>query len=138
MDDDFGVGMGAEDVAERFQFGNQLLEIVDFAIEHDDHRAVLVEQRLLAGRQVDDGQAPVSQPHAGFQMQAAFVGAAMKLGVVHAMQQFARNVVLAAKIENTGDAAHTCSFFLVFLSDFQAVWRCLSALYPSVFSYTAA
>ena len=89
MDDDFGVGMGAEGMAQRLQFGHQFLEVVDFAVEHHDDRAVLVEQRLLAGGQVDDGQAPVPQPQPGLQMQAAFVGAAMELGFVHAMQQLA-------------------------------------------------
>ena len=89
MDDDFGIGMGAEGVAERLQFGHQFLKVVDFAIEHDDDRTVLVEQGLLAGGQVDDGQAPMPQADAGLQVQAAFVGAAMELGFVHAMQQFA-------------------------------------------------
>ncbi len=68
VDNDLGVGMSAEDVAQRLQFGHQFLEIIDFAIEHDDHRAILVEQRLLSAGQVDDGQAPVSQSHAGLQM----------------------------------------------------------------------
>ena len=89
MDDDFGIGVGAEDVAERFQFGHQLLEIVDFAIEDDDHRAVFVEQGLLAAGQVDDRQPPVPQPHSGLQMQPPLVGTAMELGFVHRVQQVA-------------------------------------------------
>ena len=89
VDDDFGVGVGAEDMAERLEFGHQLLEVVDFAVEHDDHAAVLVEQRLLAGGQVDDRQPPMSKPHARLQMQATLVGAAVELGFVHAMQQLA-------------------------------------------------
>ena len=68
------------------QLGDQLLEVVDLAVEDDDHRAVFVEQRLLAGGDVDDRQAPVAEADAGLDVQAAFVRAAVVLRLVHALQ----------------------------------------------------
>jgi hypothetical protein len=44
MDDDLGVAAGMEDVAEGFELGHELLEVVDLAVEDHGHRAVLVEQ----------------------------------------------------------------------------------------------
>ncbi len=59
--DHFGVAARAEGVPERRQLGDQLLIVVDLAVEDDDDAAVLVVQRLLAGRQVDDRQ-PLDGP----------------------------------------------------------------------------
>src|SRR3569832_647894 len=120
--------MGAEGVAERFQLGHQSLETEDFAVEYDDDRTVLVEQRLLAGGQVDDGQTPMPQSHAWLLVLAAFVGAAMELGFVHAMQQFAGKLVHAAGIENAGNAAHASCLSL---SIYRVVRRPLSAAHPA-------
>jgi hypothetical protein len=75
MHDDLGVALGVEHMAQGLQFGDELLVVVDLAVEDHHHRAVFVEQRLLAGGDVDDGQAAVAQPDAGLQVQAAFVGA---------------------------------------------------------------
>jgi hypothetical protein len=55
------------------------LVVVDLAVEDDDHRAVFVEQRLLAGGDVDDRQPPVAEADAGLDVQAALVRAAVVL-----------------------------------------------------------
>ena len=98
--------LGVEDVAQRLQLGDQLLVVVDLAVEDDDHRAVFVEQRLLAGGDVDDRQPPVAEAHAGLEVQAAFVRAAVGLRVVHALQHRAVHLARAAGVEDAGDAAH--------------------------------
>jgi len=95
-----------EHVAQRLQLGDEALVVVDFAVEDDHDRAVFVEQRLLAGGNVDDRQAPVAQANAGLDVQAAFVGAAVQLRVVHALQGGAVNGGAAAGVKNTGNAAH--------------------------------
>ena len=74
-------------MAQRLQFGHQLLEVVDLAVEHDDDAAVFVVQRLLAGRQVDDRQPAMAEPDAGLEVQSAFIGAAVELRLVHAIEQ---------------------------------------------------
>ena len=59
--------------------GIEFLEVVDLAVEDDDDGAVLVEQRLLAGRDVDDRQAAVAEADARLEVQAALVRAAVQL-----------------------------------------------------------
>ena len=109
VDDDFGVAAGVEDVAQRLQFRDEFLIVVDFAVEDDADALVFVVQRLLAGGQVDDRQAAVAEPDAGFDMQAAFVGAAMKLRFVHAVEHRTIDVAFASGVENAGYSAHKVS-----------------------------
>ncbi len=106
MHDHLGVALGVEHMAQRLQFRDQLLVVVDFAVEYHHHRAVFVEQRLLAGGNVDDRQAPVTQADAGLDMQAALVRPAVQLRIVHALQHRAADVAAAAGVENSGDSAH--------------------------------
>jgi len=106
VDDDLGVAAGVEDVAQGFELGYQFLEVVDLAVEDDRHRTVLVEQRLLAGGEVDDRQPPMRERDAGLEVVAPFVRAAMVLHVVHALHEGTIEVALAAGVEEAGDAAH--------------------------------
>ena len=79
--------LGVEDVAERLQLGDQLLEVVDLAVEDDARR---VPSSLNSGcwpvarSMIDSRRWP--KPDAGLDVQAAFVGAAMVLRFVHALQ----------------------------------------------------
>ena len=106
MHDHFGVAARAEGMTQCRQFGNERLEVVDLAVEHDDDRAVFVGQRLLAARDVDDGQAAVAEPDTGLDVQVAFVRAAVMLRLVHAVQYVARNVATVARVENANETAH--------------------------------
>ena len=106
MDDDFGVAAGVEDVTERFELGDEFLEVVDLAVEHHRDRAIFIEQRLLSRGQIDDGQPAVSERDAGLEVIARLVRATMVLDVTHALHQGAIEVALAAGIEEAGDAAH--------------------------------
>ena len=69
------------------QLGDQLLVVVDLAVEDDDRRC-RPRCTAAAGRsQVDDRQAPMAEPDAGLDVQAALVGTAVVLRLVHALQQ---------------------------------------------------
>ena len=104
--DALGVALGVEHMAQGLQFRNQVLVVVDLAVEDDDDRAVFVEQRLLAGGHVDDRQPAVTEAHAGLDVQAAFVRAAVGLRRVHAAKDAVVDGALAAGVEEAGDAAH--------------------------------
>ena len=111
VDDDLGIAAGVEDVAQGLELGDEFLEVVDLAVEHHRHRAILVEQRLLAGGEVDDGKPPVRERDAGLEVIAALVRAAMMLHVVHALHQRAVEVAFATGVEKAGDAAHDQASF---------------------------
>jgi len=104
--DGFGVALGAEHIAVAPQFIHQLEVVVDLAVEHQGHRLVVIEDRLLAGGDVDDGQAPVAEAHAGLDVQVALVRPAVMLGLVHPVQALALGETLTAGVEQAGDAAH--------------------------------
>ena len=65
VDDHLRVASGAEGVARGLQFLAQLHVVEDLAVERDPQRAVLVAERLLARREVNDGQAGVGEPPPG-------------------------------------------------------------------------
>jgi len=56
------VGPGAEAVAPRLEASANPLEVVELTVMHDDDRAVLVRDRLIARREVDDRQPRVTKP----------------------------------------------------------------------------
>ena len=106
VEDDLGVAVGAELVAQAPQLLHQFAEIVDLAVVADAKIAVGAEHGLLAAGQVDDGQAPVGQAQPRLRVQAALVGTAVELGLVHGGQQVPVGLALSGQIEDTGNAAH--------------------------------
>src|SRR6266567_1791327 len=106
-----GIAFGPEAVAEAYQFRDELPIVVDLAVIDNDDAAVLVEQWLLSGRQVDDGQAPVTEANSGLTVQPHFIGPAMKLRFVHMRDKLSRNGPPSGHIHDPDDAAH-----MVFLS----------------------
>ncbi len=106
MHDDLGVAARVKAVTERNQFRNQLLVVVDLAVEHHTDALVLVVERLLPGGQVDDRQPPVTESEPGLDVQAALIRATMVLRFVHPRQNRTVNMTLTTGIENSGNAAH--------------------------------
>src|SRR6185312_6944533 len=106
MDDHLGVAPCAEAVAGTLEFRNQLLEIVDFAVENDCDRMVLVEHRLLAMGDVDNGEPAVTKADAAIDVESRSVRPAMGKGIGHPHQQRAVDRAGGAEIENAGNAAH--------------------------------
>ena len=84
--DHLGVALRGEAVARALQALAQLAVVVDLAVEDDRDRAVLVEDRLVAGREVDHAQALDPEPDAGIDVQSARVRAAVLERGAHALQ----------------------------------------------------
>jgi len=93
-------------MSERRQLDDQLLEIVDLAIEHDDYGMVLIPKRLLPRRNVDDRQTAVPEPDAGFNMNSLPVGSAMTLRCVHPIEQTAVDRWVTGWLKDTDYSAH--------------------------------
>src|SRR3546814_16771188 len=66
VDDNFRVRARVEHMPVRLEFGAQLDEVEDLAVEHRPHRACGVVDRLVAGGQADERTSRVRQADAGF------------------------------------------------------------------------
>ncbi len=83
----------------------QLAVVVDLSVQHHRDRAVLVEDRLVPGDQVDDSQSLDPQSHAVVDVHAARIGATMLDGVAHPIQQLRLGSLPVSPILS-GYAAH--------------------------------
>src|SRR5947209_13327159 len=61
VNDDFGIGPGAEAMPPLGQFGGDLRESIQLTVQHRPHRAIFVGERLLSMGQVDNGQPRIDQ-----------------------------------------------------------------------------
>jgi hypothetical protein len=86
MEDDLGVGAGAEAVAMGLQFPAQVEEVVDFAVVDDPAGFVLIGDGLVAGGEVNDAEAGHGQGGIAEDHGAGVVGAAVGKGGVHAFE----------------------------------------------------
>src|SRR3546814_9558971 len=87
VDDNFCVRARVEHMPARLEFGAQLDEVEDLAVEHRPHRACGVVDRLVAGGQVDDRKSRVRQADAGFGVEAVAVRSAVREGVDHSRSE---------------------------------------------------
>jgi hypothetical protein len=66
-----------------FELRPDVRMVVDLAVEDDPDRLVLVRQRLMAGRQIDDAQPAVAERRLIVHEQSRIVWAAMRDDVAH-------------------------------------------------------
>src|SRR6476661_1952294 len=95
MHDRFGVGRSVEKMSGRLELVPELPVVVDFAVEHDPDGAILVMNRLMSGREVNDTQPPHAEPDALLDMHAFVVRSAMPNHLAHAMHQ--RSIALTVR-----------------------------------------
>ena len=106
VEQDLGVGIRGKRVAALLQSGTQGLVVVNFAVEHDHQRAILIEHRLAAARQINDRQPPMPERRGAVGVAALAVGAAVTDEVRHALHDlFGRRRVLPGR-GKADDAAH--------------------------------
>ena len=106
MNDHFRVTLGVKNVAQRPQFSDELAVVINFTVKNHHHRAIFIEQGLLPGGNVNNGQPSMTQAKSWLHMQAAFVRAAMLLRVVHALQLPFIDCTGTVQFKNSGDSTH--------------------------------
>src|SRR5271166_1002094 len=106
MDDHLGVRVCGEVMAAAQEFRPQLLEIVNFTIEHNPDRSVLIKHRLVASSQIDDTEA--AHPEAGsvFDEDAFIVRAAVHDCLAHAVNRGSFNSLLGSRGYDARNSAH--------------------------------
>jgi hypothetical protein len=106
MDDDFGVGLGLEDVALGEEKFTEFLIVVDFPVENDPYGAILVRDGLVAGVEVNDGETTKAEADWAGKIKPFVVRAAMLDGVGHGLEEFGSNARSPIKREFSANAAH--------------------------------
>ena len=106
----FGIGPCAKAMSQRGKLCAQRQVVVDLAVEDCPYAAVLVRNRLIAGMQVNDRQAPVTEP-TGFVGGAPFtttIGPAMLECVEHpgGYRRGQRRLLLGSQPQISGDSTH--------------------------------
>ena len=81
LEDDFGIAVGVEVVAEGGEFGAEFAVVVDLAIEDDDGVAVGGVDGLFAAGEIDDAEADGAEGDVGGDVDAPLVGATMVEGL---------------------------------------------------------
>src|SRR5881275_3181542 len=106
MQDGFRVALGGERVAARDQTAPQLRVVVDLPVEHDHRRPILVEDRLVTAREVDDAEATHAQADGTVYVDALVVGAPMPDGVAHLPNHGRGDGMSRVAMDDADDAAH--------------------------------
>jgi hypothetical protein len=96
-------------VAAGFELGPDVGVVVDLAVEDDPDGAVFVRQRLLAGLEIDDAETAVAEGGSAVDMEARFVGAAMRDDVAHGHDALAGVGPELRGGDESGDTAHNLS-----------------------------
>ena len=106
VQDDLGVGGGAEPVPSGLQVQSQLRVVEHLTVEDDPQGLVFVRDGLLAGAQVDDAQAGIAEPDVVVEVDAELVGSAMADRPEHRAEgRFVRGRS-PSEIADSDDAAH--------------------------------
>jgi len=104
--DRLGVAVRAEGVALLLQLLPQRLVVVDLPVEDQGQRPVLVVDRLLPAREVDDAQPAHAERDARLDVIALVVGPAMHHGVAHRLDPRAQVGLGHPRIDEPRDPAH--------------------------------
>ena len=105
VNDDLGIGAGGEAVPESAKLLGELRVVVDLAVLHDPQPAVLVRERLVAAREIDDGEARVDHAEAAVEVQTDTVGTAVEQLAGHRQQNVAGWGSIGGGVDAC-DAAH--------------------------------
>src|SRR5262249_37124046 len=109
------VAPAAEPMAEDLQLPAEGLVVEDLAVVDELDRAVLVGDRLGAGRrEVDDLQPAPDEPDRALLEDAALVGPPVLEDLAHRLQQVSGDRLAVAVLEDAGDATHQrypCSLY---------------------------
>src|SRR5450432_372255 len=106
VNDGFRVAMCTITMSSRLKLFPQSGMIVNFAVKYDPDRAVLVAERLVPRRNVNDAQAPHCDSNTAFDVNALVVGAAMRHGRAHPPQHLRIDLRVPVKLHYSRDPAH--------------------------------
>src|SRR5208283_3514190 len=109
MDDHFRVAMGFKNMAFAQEKCAQFLKVIDFSVENDLDRSVLIRDGLMASLKVDNREPAETQTNRTGDVVSLVVWAAMVYRVRHGLQERGRHRRLAAQHQFSADSTHIVS-----------------------------
>jgi hypothetical protein len=106
VNQDFGVGVRAENVTASFEAATQFLIVINFAVEDNVDGFVFVGQWLSAAFEIDDRQTAMDKTDAASSKSAFTVRSAMRNSIPHLRQQFCADRSIGIRVKDTGNATH--------------------------------
>src|SRR5450631_2979697 len=106
MNDSFRVAMGRVTMASRDELFAQGGVVVDFSVEDDPEGAIFVADGLVAGRQIDDAEAPHAQAHGTVRVHALIVGSAVHHRLAHSPDGSGVDPLVLRKPHYPGNSTH--------------------------------
>ena len=106
MDDDLGVAVRREAMTTSLEIAPQLLEVVYLPVEDDRDRTVLVGNRLVPAREVDDRETTHAHRQWSIDVEALVVGASVDDDVAHRAGEVPGRGDARVEREESGDATH--------------------------------
>ena len=106
VDQYLGIARGPQGVPTRIQPMPEGLEVVDFAVEDDPDRAILVGKRLMASLDVDDGEPPKSERCMLVAVDPLIIGPAMNQSLDHLVERAVAEPSAAVRPGRATDPAH--------------------------------
>ncbi len=104
--DRFGITQRPVPMTRRFERRTHVAVVVDLAVVDDPDRCILVAERLLSRRQIDDAQPPMAEGRACIDVAAPRVRAAMGQHRLHAGQPGRIAVGQPVGCDDSSDTAH--------------------------------
>jgi hypothetical protein len=92
-------------VTQRLQLLAQSRVVVDFAVENNPDGTIFVAERLMAGRKIDNAQAPHADSYGAGGVNSLIVRSAMDHGGTHPLESLRLNLC-APEFHDPSDAAH--------------------------------
>src|SRR6267378_4541117 len=88
------------------ELASEFQKVVDLAVEDDPHRLFLVGHGLVAAGQVDNGEAPETEPERAGEQVPFIIGASVGNGPSHHLEVRAMNWNLATEVVLSADSTH--------------------------------
>src|SRR5437867_6748177 len=106
MEDRLGVAPGPIAMPARLKKGPEGRMVIDFAVEGDPNALVFVCHRLVAPRDIHDGQPAMPKPDRSFNPEALIIGTAVDQRVPHGLEAAFLDGFLRIEFEDSDNSAH--------------------------------
>src|ERR1700736_1944189 len=104
MQQHLGIALGSEPVTLLEQGRSELKIVKDLSIEDDTHRAIFIEHRLIATRDINDRETPHTQCDGSLHVKSTRVGSPMALDIDHPLDLM--DCRPTAYVKDSGYATH--------------------------------